>query len=149
MKNIRSSQPCISMNFFSKAQVPPCEHVSIVKIYTKNGNILHSCYYGETANVTKKNFIIKSGVGWGGVKRLNLNIEFSMVSHLFLFDWESFRMYGFCLWFLLNLEVKNYWWVSILLEFGGPNGHDNHLRSFIGNLCHLQSRGTFCFLLLF
>ena len=26
MKNVRSSQPCISMNFFSKAQFLPCEY---------------------------------------------------------------------------------------------------------------------------
>ena len=26
MKNVRSSQPCISINFFSKSQVLPCEY---------------------------------------------------------------------------------------------------------------------------
>ena len=26
MKNVRSSQPCISMNFFSEVQVLPCEY---------------------------------------------------------------------------------------------------------------------------
>ena len=35
MKNVRSSQTCISMNFcseFSKAQVLPCEHRYIIKL---------------------------------------------------------------------------------------------------------------------
>ena len=34
MKNVRSSQPCLSMNFLSKAQFLP--HVSIVKIFAKS-----------------------------------------------------------------------------------------------------------------
>ena len=28
MKNVRSSEPCISMNFSSKAQVPPCKYLN-------------------------------------------------------------------------------------------------------------------------
>ena len=34
MKNVRSSQPCISMNFFSKAQVLPLSIVNDVKEFS-------------------------------------------------------------------------------------------------------------------
>ena len=62
MKNVRSSQPCISMNFFSKAQGLPCEYRSVSSCNSCKSKTFYSVKLSNNAFFVLYRFLIKYGV---------------------------------------------------------------------------------------